>query len=111
MNEYIPDRYDIIWLDFSPQTGSEHFGIRPALVLSPIEYNSKLNLCVVCPITSKKKNYFFEVDLIGVTTKGVILTDQIKSLDWKKRKAIFKEKISERLYKKVITKINMILNE
>lgn len=85
---YVPDAGDLIWLDFDPQAGREQAGRRPAIVLSPASYNEKSGLAVVCPITSQVKGYPFEVVLpkgSGVT--GVILSDHLKSLDWKQRRA------------------------
>ncbi len=83
-----PDRGDIVWLTFNPQLGNEHTGRRPALVLSPLSYNLKIGLAVFCPITSKIKGYPFEVKLpTGTPVSGAILADQVKSLDWRARKA------------------------
>ena len=84
----VPDRGDAVWIDFSPQVGSEQAGHRPAVVLSPARYNGRVGLAILCPITSQVKGYPFEVVIpegLGVT--GVILSDQIKSLDWRKRRA------------------------
>ena len=83
---YIPDRGDIVWLDFSPQRGREQVGIRPALVISPKAYNQRSELMLACPITSKIKGYPFEVRVKAGEIDGVILADQVKSLDWKIRK-------------------------
>ena len=83
----VPDRGDLVWLDFSPQAGSEHRGRRPALVISPKEYHRKTPLTVVCPITSKIKHYPFEVALPeGLPIQGAILSDQVRSLDRNVRK-------------------------
>lgn len=83
-----PDRGDIVWLQFNPQAGSEQAGHRPALVISPKSYNQRVGLALVCPITSRIKGYPFEVALPqGMETEGAILCDQIKSLDWRIRKA------------------------
>lgn len=83
----VPERGDLVWMDFSPQAGSEHQGRRPALVLSPQAYHHKTPLTVVCPITSKVKQYPFEVMLPeGLPIQGVILADQIRSLDRDVRK-------------------------
>ena len=85
---YVPERGDIVWLQFSPQAGHEQAGHRPALVVSPLEYNRKVGLALLCPITSKVKGYPFEVELpAGLKTKGAVLSDQLKSLDWRVRKA------------------------
>jgi mRNA interferase MazF len=87
---YVPRRGDVIRLDFHPQTGHEQAGRRPALVLSPTEYNRKVGLVVVCPITSQKKNYPWEVGIpTNPNVHGVVLADQIKNLDWRKRNAQF----------------------
>ena len=84
----VPDRGDVVWLEFDPQTGSEQAGRRPALVLSPRTYNGKAGLALVCPITSRIKGYPFEVELPpGLPVQGAILCDQVRSLDWKARKA------------------------
>ena len=85
---YIPERGDIVWLTFTPQMGHEQAGRRPALVLSPRAYNGKVGLAIFCPITSQIKGYPFEVAVPqGLTVSGVILSDQVKSLDWMARKA------------------------
>ena len=87
---YIPRRGDIVWLSFDPQAGHEQAGYRPAFVVSPEAYNRKTGLFLACPITSKVKGYPFEVSLPeGLQVGGVILADQIKSLDWKARRAKF----------------------
>jgi mRNA interferase MazF len=80
----------VIWLSLAPQLGREQRGRRPALVLSPKSYNRLTGLCVVCPITSRVKGYPFEVMLpSGLEVEGVVLADQIKSLDWAERRAEF----------------------
>jgi len=85
---YIPDRGDIVWITFNPQAGHEQAGRRPALVLSPKAYNGKVGLALLCPITSQIKGYPFEVLIPdGLPVNGVILADQVKSLDWKARNA------------------------
>ena len=77
---YIPDRGDVVWLEFAPQAGHEQAGKRPALVISPAAYNGRVGLALLCPITSQKKGYPFEVALpAGMKLQGVILADQIKS--------------------------------
>lgn len=83
-----PDRGDIVWLQFHPQAGHEQRGRRPAIVISPKAYNEKVGLALFCPITNQVKGYPFEVLLpreLGVS--GVVLSDQIKSLDWRARHA------------------------
>jgi mRNA interferase MazF len=84
MARYVPDAGDIVWLNFTPQAGHEQGGHRPALVLSPAEYNNKTSLMICCPITTQIKNYPFEV-LIAGAPQNVVLADQVKSLDWRAR--------------------------
>ena len=87
---YIPSKGDIVWLSFNPQSGHEQSGHRPAIVISPKEYNEKVGLALFCPITSMVKDYPFEVRVkIKDKIDGAILSDQVKSLDWINRKADF----------------------
>jgi mRNA interferase MazF len=87
---YVPERGDVVWLEFTPQSGHEQAGHRPALVLSPLSYNRKVGLALFCPITTKSKGYPFEVVIPhGFKVNGVILSDQIRSLDWQARRAQF----------------------
>jgi mRNA interferase MazF len=88
-----PDAGDIVWLNFTPQTGREQAGHRPALVLSPAAYNEKTGLMICCPLTTRIKGYPFEVTLEG-SRPSVVLADQVKSLDWRARKAVRKGKAS-----------------
>ena len=90
---YTPDCGDVIWLNFDPQAGHEQAGHRPALVLSPKTYNGKTGLCLVAPITNQGKGYPFELALpVSCQTTGVVLCDQVRSLDWRARMATLKEK-------------------
>lgn len=86
---YVPDRGDVVWLDFTPQAGHEQAGRRPALVLSPATYNKKSGLMLCCPITSQTKGYPFEVSVTPAAGKvtGVALADQVRCLDWQSRNA------------------------
>jgi mRNA interferase MazF len=85
---YVPDRGEIVWLRFNPQAGHEQAGRRPALVISPKVYNRKAGLALVCPVTSRVKGYPFEVRLPdGLPVEGAVLCDQLKSLDWRVRRA------------------------
>lgn len=84
----VPERGDAVWIDFDPQTGREQAGRRPAVVLSPAAYNGRVGLALFCPVTSRVKGYPFEVAVPdGLGVAGVILADQVKSLDWRKRNA------------------------
>ncbi|WP_457607441.1 endoribonuclease MazF [Nitratifractor sp.] len=95
--KYVPERWDIVWLDFNPQSGHEQRGRRPALVLSPRIYNEKTSLCLCLPITSKVKGYPFEVPLEGLPVEGVVLSDQLKSLDFRAREASFLCKVPQEI--------------
>jgi mRNA interferase MazF len=90
---YVPEAGDIVWLNFTLQAGHEQAGHRPALVLSPAGYNDKTSLMICCPMTTQIKNYPFEVLVTGTRT-NVVLADQVKSLDWRVRKATRKGAIS-----------------
>jgi mRNA interferase MazF len=107
---YIPDRGDIVFLNFDPTRGHEQRGHRPALVLSPISYNRKTSLALFMPITNKQKGYPFEVVLPEeLKTQGVVLADQIKCLDWKDRSIEFVEVAPESLIEAVQAKIEPLL--
>ena len=106
---YIPERGDIVWLDFNPQLGHEQRGRRPALTLSFKAYNVKIGLALFCPIISKVKGYPFEVELELKKIKGSVLSDQIKSLDWRERNIEFIEKIGDKKMEEVIEKIEVII--
>lgn len=93
MPAYVPDAGDIVWLHFNPQAGHEQAGHRPAVVLSPASYNGKTGLMLCCPMTTQIKGYPFEV-LIAGERPGVVLADQIKSLDWRVRRAMHKGSVS-----------------
>lgn len=107
---YIPERGDAIWLEFNPQAGHEQAGRRPALVLSPQSYNKKVGLIICCPITSKNKGYPFEV-MLGddLDVRGVVLSDQVKSLDWQARNASFITKVPDDVVEDVLAKLNTLL--
>jgi mRNA interferase MazF len=87
-NSYVPEAGDVVWMQFDPQAGHEQMGKRPALVISPSRYNAKVGLMLCCPITSKSKGYIFEVGIETDRVSGVIMTDQIRSFDWKERGAV-----------------------
>ena len=107
---YVPERGDIVWLQFNPQAGHEQSGIRPALVISPKSYNSKVGLALFCPITTKIKGYPFEVDIPEKSkSSGTILSDQIKSLDWRVRNAKKIERIPDEVIQEVLAKIESLI--
>lgn len=108
--DYIPGKGDIVWIDFNPQSGHEQAGRRPALVLSPYNYNAKIGLVLVCPITSKVKNFSFETKIPeNININGVILSDQIKSFDWKKRNVDYISTIQPNTFNEVIDKLGTLL--
>jgi len=109
---YVPRRGDIVWLTFNPQAGHEQAGRRPAVVVSPLTYNAKVGLALLCPITSAIKGYPFEVNLpSGLAVSGVILADQIKSLDWQARAAEFICALPAVVMREVLQKIGLLLAE
>jgi mRNA interferase MazF len=110
-NSYCPKRGDVVWLSFSPQAGHEQAGHRPALTLSSEAYNRKAGLALFCPITTKAKGYPFEVPLpAGLETSGVVLSDQVRSLDWHARKARFSSKLPATTVADVISRLDALLN-
>lgn len=85
---YAPQCGDVVWITLNPQAGHEQAGRRPAVVISPLSYNEKTGLAILCPITNQVKGYPFEVLLpAGLPVTGAILSDQVKSLDWQARNA------------------------
>ena len=107
---YVPERGDVVWLDFCPQSGHEQQGRRPALVLSPAAYNGKVGLALFCPVTSTIKGYPFEVPLECRKIAGVALADQIKSLDWKARNVEFIARSPAPVIDAVLKKIALLVN-
>lgn len=105
---YIPNAGDIVWLQFNPQAGHEQAGHRSALVLSPAAYNGKTGLMLCCPMTTQIKGYPFEV-LIAGERPSAVLADQVKSLDWKVRKAVRKGQIAAAELAEVAAKISVLL--
>jgi mRNA interferase MazF len=105
---YVPDAGDIVWISFNPQAGHEQAGHRPAVVLSPAAYNAKTSLMVCCPMTTQIKNYPFEVIISGASPSAV-LADQVKSLDWRKRRATRKGTISPTELADVRAKIRALI--
>jgi mRNA interferase MazF len=107
---YVPDRGDIVWLQFNPQAGHEQAGHRPALVLSPASYNRRSGLMLCCPMTSQRKGYPFEVVIAAETDReSVVLADQVKSLDWKVRKAVKKGTASIEVIAETLSKLQTLL--
>ena len=110
MERYVPDRSDVVWISFHPQAGREQAGRRPAVVLTGREYNEKVGLALCCPVTSRVKGYAFEVPLpAGLGLEGVVLSDHVKSLDWKVRRAEPAGKVSDETLEEIIGKLSALL--
>jgi mRNA interferase MazF len=108
---YIPDRGDMVWLQFTPQAGHEQAGHRPAVVLSPRHYNQKSGLALFCPVTSQIKGYPFEARLPHtVPVKGVVLCDQLKSLDWSARQVKLAARLPTEIVDEVLAKARALLH-
>ena len=108
---YIPERGDAVWITLDPQAGHEQAGRRPALVLSPSEYNGRVGFALFCPITSRVKGYPFEVPLpADLKTTGVVLADHVKSLDWRSRKADRYERVPESVVREVCERVMVLFS-
>ena len=106
-----PDRGDLVWVSLSPQAGHEQAGRRPALVVSPAEYNRRVGLALMCPITNRGIGYPFEVSLPdNLKISGVVLSDQVKSLDWRVREAQIADVAPEATTAEVLGKLNTLLS-
>jgi mRNA interferase MazF len=106
---FVPDAGDIVWLEFSQQTGHEQAGHRPALVLSSAAYNKKTGTMLCCPMTTQIKGYPFEVIIQAQGVSSAALSDQVKNLDWKARKATPKGKATAEELDEVRAKISALL--
>lgn len=109
MGAYVPDEGDIVWMNFTPQSGHEQAGRRPAVVLSPKAYNGRAGLLVCVPITNQVKGYPFEVVLAGSGATGAALADQVKSLDWQTRQAERKAKATPAEMAEIRARIKALL--
>jgi len=109
--EYVPDQGHIVNLSLDPQAGHEQAGRRPVLILSVKRYNKVSSLCLICPITNQAKGYPFEIELPkGLKTTGVLMSDQIKSLDWRARQAEFVDDIPLSIVEDVIKRVNLLFS-
>ena len=106
---YIPKRGDIIWTDFNPSAGHEQAKQRPALVLSIEAFNQQIKLALVAPITSRIRGHGFEVKLVNTKTQGVVLCQQVKTIDYISRGADFIEQIPQSLLNDVLVKVKAIV--
>ncbi len=107
---YVPSHGDVVWLQFDPQADHEQAGHRLAVILSPQSYNEKVGLAIVCPITSQRKGYPFEVVLpADGTVTGVVLADQVKNLDWRVWNAAFQETLPVEVMTEILAKLGTLL--
>jgi len=107
-----PERGDVIWIDFDPQSGREQAGRRPALVLTPVRYNRLVGLLIACPVTKQAKGYPFESPLpAGLAIQGVVLSDHVRSLDWRARRAEFFCKAPADVVDDVTAKVHALLGD
>jgi len=105
-----PDRGDLVYVNFNPQAGHEQAGNRPGLVLSPKAFNEATGFAAVCPITSTIRGWGYEVRLPDdLAFQGVILTDQVKSLDWQVRNFRVKGQAPEEIVNDCLSKIHTFL--
>ncbi len=109
MPPYVPESGDVVWLQFNPQAGHEQAGHRPALVISPASYNSRVGLAICCPLTTALKGYPFEVQVEVDGVPAAILSDQVKSLDWRARQARLKSTVSPEVMAHVRAKLKALL--
>lgn len=108
---YVPDRGDIVWINLNPQAGHEQAGRRPALVVSPAGYNGRVGLALLCPITNVAKGHPFEVAIPdGLAVTGVILADQVKSLDWRARRVDLIDELPEATIDEALKKVRVLLS-
>lgn len=108
---WVPDRGDVVWISMEPRAGREQAGRRPAVVLSPAPYNGRVGLAILCPVTSAVKGYPFEVvvpERAGI--EGVVLADQVKSLDWRARKAELITRLPDEAIRDVLQKLSTLLD-
>ncbi|MDQ0175632.1 type II toxin-antitoxin system PemK/MazF family toxin [Bacillus chungangensis] len=107
-----PERGDLVYVNFNPQTGYEQAGKRPGIVLSPKSFNDITGFAAICPITNTIRGWGYEVILSdGLAFQGVILTDQVKSLDWRARNLQVKGQAPQEIVKDCLAKIHTFLSE
>ncbi len=112
VKDYTPERGDFVWINFNPQSGHEQRGKRPALILSDLSYNEVSGLCLACPVTKQKKGYPFEVEIPSDSdVAGVVLSDHVKSLDWKARDISFICKADDEIIEEVSAKLTRLISK
>jgi len=107
---YVPKRGDVVWMTMNLQAGHEQAGRRPAVILSPAAYNAKVGLVLAAPVTSRVKGYPFETLVpSGLPVSGAILSDQVKSLDWRARKAELFCELPSSVVNEVLQKLKTLI--
>ena len=106
---FVPDVGDILWMSLSPTSGHEQSGHRPVLTLTPAAYNAKRGLLICCPITSRIGGYPFEVAVDTEGISGVVIADQVKSVDWQARGARLAGRVSVDVTLEVRAKLGALL--
>lgn len=102
VKKYIPNKGDLVILNFDPQAGHEQKGRRPALIISNTAFNNTLGLAIVCPITNTDRDFPFHIKLESKNLTGFIMTEQIKSIDYAARKVKFVEKVDDDILNQVL---------
>lgn len=109
---YVPDRGDFVWLTLNPTRGREQAGRRPAVVISPKAYNRKTGLCIVCPATTQRKGYAFEVVIPGTDEEiGVVLSDHVRNVDWRARKVQFIQRLDRKTIDEIVDKLLTLIED
>ena len=109
---YVPERGDLVWIRLDPIAGHEQAGRRPAVIVSPRPYNRKTGLALLCPVTNRVKGYPFEVAVpAGGTVTGVVLSDQVKCLDWRSRRAQRASRLPAKVVSEVLAKLGTLIAE
>ena len=107
---FVPDRGDILTVNLSPTVGHEQRGVRPVFVVTPKFYNAKVGMVVICPITKHAKGYSFEVNLEESGVEGVVLSDQVRTIDFRTREAKFMTRVGEETVCRVLKNLNKLIN-
>ena len=108
--DWAPDRGDFVWMNFSPRVGHEQSGYRPALTLTPLSFNRRMGFGLFCPVRSRVKGYLFEVPIpAGSKIEGAVLTEQVKSVDWRERKAKPAGRAPDSVVQEALAKVRTLL--
>lgn len=105
MSKYIPERFDLVFLDFKPKKGKEIGKYRPALVLSSKEYHKKTGLLICCPVSTSIRGHLSEVVVDGLEKPSVIASGIVQTLSWQDRKVKFIKKVSHDIFEAVLQRL------